>query len=145
MKLISFAVISLLAITVSAYLPRNTDSQGLQESQGAAFQSTQEDLRQSLQAELDGLDKEYKEKQAGVGELQNTIDDLKKEISNIESEINNLGGLEKAASAQNLSDLEISLDEAKDSKRSLEYDIEFIKEEYETVAEEITALDQIQG
>ncbi|KAH6599331.1 hypothetical protein BASA50_003101 [Batrachochytrium salamandrivorans] len=144
MKLISFAALSLLAITVSAYLPRNTNSQDLQESQGAAFQSTQEDLRQSLQAELDKLLQNYNEKQAEVGELQNTIVKMEEEKSEIELQLNDLSGLEKEASAQNLYNLDISLDEVKKTKRDIEYDMELIEEEYGNVAESIAGLDEMQ-
>ncbi|KAH6561683.1 hypothetical protein BASA50_003860 [Batrachochytrium salamandrivorans] len=42
MKLISFAVISFLAITVSAHPYQGADDQGLEESQGASSQSEQE-------------------------------------------------------------------------------------------------------
>ncbi|KAH9257103.1 hypothetical protein BASA81_004653 [Batrachochytrium salamandrivorans] len=76
MKLISFAVISFLAITVSAFPPnhpdtkdadrsqgeqqhQSTSSHGSEQSQGAASQVLQIDYQRSLQAALEELLKKY--------------------------------------------------------------------------------------
>ncbi|KAH9249973.1 hypothetical protein BASA81_012220 [Batrachochytrium salamandrivorans] len=142
MKLISFAALSFLAITVSAHPGLGTPPQDLEEPQSTASQILLEDPRQSLQDELDELDKEYKEKQAGVGELQNTIDVMEKEKSEIESSIVELDRLKKANLPQKLSNLQISLDKIKKTKRDIEYGMRFIKKEYDSVSEELAEFGQ---
>ncbi|KAH6579875.1 hypothetical protein BASA60_003111 [Batrachochytrium salamandrivorans] len=106
MKLISFAIVSLLAITVSAQPPQDPDDQSLEESQGAAFQTTQEpqsataqilmgNPRQSLRNKLESLTKGYKERQAAAEKLQNDIDKMVREMSGIVPRADGLSGPEK--------------------------------------------------
>ncbi|KAH6563387.1 hypothetical protein BASA62_008598 [Batrachochytrium salamandrivorans] len=95
MKLISFAVISFLAITVSA-LPasppdaqdvgqspseqqhQSTSSQDPQQSLTVPIQSSRINLLQSLQATLQGLIKELQETQAEATSLQNSNSVIRK-------------------------------------------------------------------
>ncbi|KAH6578563.1 hypothetical protein BASA60_003594, partial [Batrachochytrium salamandrivorans] len=96
MKLISFAALSLLAITVSAYPHQNPDERDLEESQGATTQIllesqsvTAQDLqgnpRQWLWNEFDKLHKEYEAKQVVAAGLQDEIDEMEKEMSDVKS------------------------------------------------------------
>ncbi|KAH6563061.1 hypothetical protein BASA83_009539 [Batrachochytrium salamandrivorans] len=148
MKLISFAVLSLLAITVSAHPGLGTPPQGLEEPQSTTTQSELEDPRQSLQNELDGLDKEYKVKQDEADKLQNDINDLKEEKSSIKSSIVELDRLDesdefkKANLLQHLSNLQISLDKVKESRRILKIEMKATMEYYGGMVRAITALDE---
>ncbi|KAH6599332.1 hypothetical protein BASA50_003102 [Batrachochytrium salamandrivorans] len=165
MKLISFAAISLLAITVSAYpglgtppqgaeQSQSTDTQGLEEPQSTTTQILPEDPRQSLQNELDELDKEYKVKQDEADKLQSDINDLKEEKSSIKSRIVELDRLDesdepdesdefnKANLLQHLSNLQISLDKVKESRRILKIEMKATMEYYSGMVRAITALDE---
>ncbi|KAH9268143.1 hypothetical protein BASA83_009535 [Batrachochytrium salamandrivorans] len=96
MKLISFAVISLLAITASAYPHQNPDERDLEESQGATTQIllesqsvTAQDLqgnpRQWLWNKFEELHKEYEAKQVVAAGLQDDIGEMEEEMSDVKS------------------------------------------------------------
>ncbi|KAH6567193.1 hypothetical protein BASA60_009166 [Batrachochytrium salamandrivorans] len=140
MKLISFAVISFLAITVSAYPHRSAASQGLEESQIDLVHSVNGQYLQLLQVELNELLDNYKAKKDEADKLQDIIDAMEKEISDLESRASDLDDPEKKASAQNLSNLQISLEEAKEFKSTLEDEMDAAMEEYGDTVEEIVSL-----
>ncbi|KAH6560348.1 hypothetical protein BASA50_003324 [Batrachochytrium salamandrivorans] len=140
MKLISFAVISFLAITVSARPPPSIDAQSLEESQSIIYQRAQRQHLRFLQIKLGEWVQDYKEKQAETGKLQDTINAMEEEESKIKLEINGLDDPEKEASAQNLSNLQISLEEVKESKKVAEDEIKVILGELQELKEEIDLL-----
>ncbi|KAH6596842.1 hypothetical protein BASA61_003336 [Batrachochytrium salamandrivorans] len=166
MKLISFAVISFLAITVSAYPHQDPDEQDVEQSQGASSQSEQQhqgttvqsehqarstiaqvlqgQYRQSLKDVLVNLNEDYNAKQVTANYRQDDINKIEKGMLKIESEINALSGLEKAVSVQHLSSMHRSLARTRDSKRILEYDMKLILEELQDVERAIAALDVTQ-
>ncbi|KAH6563386.1 hypothetical protein BASA62_008597 [Batrachochytrium salamandrivorans] len=138
MKLISFAVLSFLAITVSAYPRLSTGVQRGQQSQSAASQdleesqstidhSEQEDPRESLQAILGELFDDYKKRQAAVGQLQNIIDEMEEERSDARVELNDPDRPDKAAAAQELFTVHRYLTIIRASKKALENEMDEIK------------------
>ncbi|KAH6567190.1 hypothetical protein BASA50_009581 [Batrachochytrium salamandrivorans] len=140
MKLISVAVISFLAITVSADPHRSAASQGLEESQIDLVHSVNGQYLQLLQVELNELLDNYKAKKDEADKLQDIIDAMEKEVSDLESRASDLDDPEKKASAQNLSNLQISLEEAKEFKSTLEDEMDAAMEEYGDTVEEIVSL-----
>ncbi|KAH6573336.1 hypothetical protein BASA62_002998 [Batrachochytrium salamandrivorans] len=108
MKLISFAVVSLLAITVIAQSPHGTTTQSLQQSQSTStptpqsFQSTstktpQQSAQDKVQAKLEELTKDYEgeemffrqvykdaqAEQQKVMELESMVDEIRIELKRI--------------------------------------------------------------
>ncbi|KAH9261331.1 hypothetical protein BASA82_001036 [Batrachochytrium salamandrivorans] len=149
MKLISFAVLSFLAITVSAYPRLSTGVQRGQQSQSAASQdleesqstidhSEQEDPRESLQAILGELFEEYKKRQAAVGQLQNIIDEMEEERSDARVELNDPDRPDKAAAAQELFTVHRYLTIIRASKKALENEMDEIKTRYVSVIQSRT-------
>ncbi|KAH6565189.1 hypothetical protein BASA62_007423 [Batrachochytrium salamandrivorans] len=96
MKLISFAALSFLAITVSAWPPNNHDAKDAEQHQSDRDQSAPQPLgirapmlhnyyQQFLQTELEKLHKEHQEKKG-------LLDDMKDVVKAMEQELNALGG-----------------------------------------------------
>ncbi|KAH6563060.1 hypothetical protein BASA83_009538 [Batrachochytrium salamandrivorans] len=155
MKLISFAALSFLAITVSAYPRLSTGAQRGQQSQGATSQSEQqyqddadpnehEDPRESLQDTLMELNEDYKKRQAAVGQLQGIIDEMEKEKSDVESELNDPNRLDKEDLAQEFFAIKRYLIILQEAKRDIEIEMAGIKHNYEHVKESIAGLDEMQ-
>ncbi|KAH6565948.1 hypothetical protein BASA50_007331 [Batrachochytrium salamandrivorans] len=106
MKLISFAALSFLAITVSAYpgldtpsqsttthsalQHQSTTAQNLERHQDVRSRSGRKHYKQLLQAELEKLGKEYKEKRALVGGMKALINTMKTEQSELKKSIDAL-------------------------------------------------------
>ncbi|KAH6594016.1 hypothetical protein BASA50_006922 [Batrachochytrium salamandrivorans] len=112
MKLISFAIVSLLAVTVSAHLPHGAATQDMDQSQGSntesvqqpqststeemdQYQSTdtqtlQEHDQDAFQAELEKLEKACEEIEAQISELHNEIEMQEKMMTDFGSEIQGL-------------------------------------------------------
>ncbi|KAH6567189.1 hypothetical protein BASA50_009582 [Batrachochytrium salamandrivorans] len=143
MKLISVAVISLLAITVSAYPHRSAASQGLDEPQIDLAHSAQQQHIQSLQAKLEELNDSYKAKQNKADRLQNEIDAMEKAISDLESRASDLDESERKASAQTLLGIQMYLEGLKESKSTLEDEIDATMAEYDDVVNKIISLDGV--
>ncbi|KAH6602215.1 hypothetical protein BASA61_001339 [Batrachochytrium salamandrivorans] len=101
MKLISFAAISLLAITVSAYPRQSPDAQEMDQSQDAAQdmqipQDASQDMQQSdqhmAQGGLENLEKAYEELENRTFEIYNSIWMLEQTKLELRSEMQRLGG-----------------------------------------------------
>ncbi|KAH6602282.1 hypothetical protein BASA61_001280 [Batrachochytrium salamandrivorans] len=115
MKLISFAVVSLLAITVSAYPQQTTTTQDVQSSQSTSTQTSQpsqststNDVQSSqstaaqtpqpidqdkVQAEVGRLTKIYEEKDARFRPVDEDLKTKQQEFMNLEEKIR-LSGIE---------------------------------------------------
>ncbi|KAH6591266.1 hypothetical protein BASA50_008843 [Batrachochytrium salamandrivorans] len=155
MKLISFAVISFLAITVSAYPYQNPDERDLEESQGASFQSGQqpqgaasqillENPPQSLQDKIDKLTNEYEGKQAAAGELQNEIDRLGEEMAKIESRVHTLDGSERTNLVRDFLATNTSWDLAHAAWEALQHEMEDIRKERGELVKQMALLNETQ-
>ncbi|KAH6589115.1 hypothetical protein BASA50_010281 [Batrachochytrium salamandrivorans] len=164
MKLISFAVISFLAITVSAYPGLGTPSQDLEEPQSTTTQSAQEpqsttvhseqeyqsttaqDLsensQQSLQDKLEKLIESYKAKQAEANELQNEIKELETEMSLMDSRANTLDGSEMMDLVQEFLAKNASWDIAYANKQTLKREMTAIMEECDEMIKKTPSLDE---
>ncbi|KAH6567188.1 hypothetical protein BASA50_009583 [Batrachochytrium salamandrivorans] len=140
MKLISFAVISFLAITVSAYPHRSAASQELEEPQIDLAHSTYGQHIQSLQNELEELLNDYKAKQKKADKLQHIINEMEKAISDLESRAGDLDESEKKASAQTLLGIQMYLKTVKESKGALDHKIESTMAEYNDTVAAIVSL-----
>ncbi|KAH6563945.1 hypothetical protein BASA81_012229 [Batrachochytrium salamandrivorans] len=167
MKLISFAVISLLAITVSAYPHQDPNEQDSEEPQGAASQSAEqpqgvtthillepqstidqalpENPQPPLQNKFDDLLKEYEEKQHAAAGLDYNISELERKRSDMESRANANDGPERVLLHLYLICLNKDLAILQESKIVLERELEAIKEELHGLIGEISALDGPQG
>ncbi|KAH6587164.1 hypothetical protein BASA50_001442 [Batrachochytrium salamandrivorans] len=150
MKLISFAVISFLAITVSAFPPNHpdakdvgqssneqqppsTDAQGLEQSQGASFQTTQDSSESSqelLQDKLEDLIDEYTTKHAEASKLKTEVDKMKNELSEIVLRTEGLDGPEKEESMRDFFAKQKVWSKEYGRMRSLEHKMDAIKKEY---------------
>ncbi|KAH6602216.1 hypothetical protein BASA61_001340 [Batrachochytrium salamandrivorans] len=101
MKLISFAAISLLAITVSAYPPPSTSTEDTQTPQSTSTQTPQipqdasQDMHQSdqhiAQGELEDLEKAYEELENRISEIYNNIGMLEQTKLELKSEMEKIG------------------------------------------------------
>ncbi|KAH6563219.1 hypothetical protein BASA50_006705 [Batrachochytrium salamandrivorans] len=100
MKLISFAAVSLLAITVSAYPGLGSDGQDLEEPQGNSAQGEQESQSTVSQGEQGSdqdrdqsdfmkLKSEYEKKQELLVTLSNDFESIKKDINTLKDLITN--------------------------------------------------------
>ncbi|KAH9263351.1 hypothetical protein BASA83_013265 [Batrachochytrium salamandrivorans] len=131
MKLISFAAISFLAITVSAYPGLGTPSQGAdapsaeqsqdatgqseQQSQGAVGQSLRQQQKHELQDKVDMLRKNHIEKGDEIYKIGKSIQEMEKERYELEQSIR---GLEEGSPEQNdmiaeLGSLSLDIDAAR--------------------------------
>ncbi|KAH9252440.1 hypothetical protein BASA81_009641 [Batrachochytrium salamandrivorans] len=166
MKLISFAVISFLAITVSAYPglgtpsqdlegPQSTTTQDLEESQGATTQSEQqhqgtidqseqENSQQLLQDPLVELIEQYKEKQAETDRLQHEIDVLEEETSEMESRAKELDEPGIMDLVREFIAKDRVLVRAYASKEALEREMEAITVRYDEVEKKMALLNETQ-
>ncbi|KAH6594347.1 hypothetical protein BASA50_006594 [Batrachochytrium salamandrivorans] len=167
MKLISFAVISFLAITVSAYPHQDPNERDVEQSQGASSQSEQgdqsdttqillepqstidqseqEDPQQWLWNKFQNLLDKYKEKQNLVVGLDLDIKKTEEEISNMESRIKEFEGPGKTILQLHLHRLNKKLTRTWDSKETLEREMEDFLKELHDLVREISALDGPQG
>ncbi|KAH6565073.1 hypothetical protein BASA62_007531 [Batrachochytrium salamandrivorans] len=132
MKLISFAAISLLAITVSAYPRQSPDAQEMDQSQDAAQdmqipQDASQDMHQSdqhmAQGGLENLEKAYEELENRTFEIYNSIWMLEQTKLELRSEMQRLGAC---------ADIKAELEE-----------LEKVKEEQDGVKAELDALEEI--
>ncbi|KAH6591876.1 hypothetical protein BASA50_008389 [Batrachochytrium salamandrivorans] len=157
MKLISFAVISFLAITVSAFPPNHpdakdvgqssneqqppsTDAQGLEELQGASFQTTQdssESFQQLLHDKLDDLIDEYTTKHAAANKLQIEVDKMENELSEIVLRTEGLDGPEKEESMRDFFAKQRLWSGKYGFMKSLEHGMATIKKQYDDLVKEI--------
>ncbi|KAH6594439.1 hypothetical protein BASA50_006686 [Batrachochytrium salamandrivorans] len=80
MKLISFAALSLLAITVSAYPGLGSDAQDEQQLQSTSVQGEQGSFHDRVQSEFNELEAEYKKKQELLVTSRNDFESIKKDI-----------------------------------------------------------------
>ncbi|KAH6563388.1 hypothetical protein BASA62_008599 [Batrachochytrium salamandrivorans] len=161
MKLISFAVISFLAITVSAFPPNHPDtkdadrSQGEQQHQSTSSQDPQQSLTvptqvlqidylQSLKVVLDGLLKDYQETQAEARILQNSSSVITNKISKIESGLDGLDEDEKEDAAKKISRLQYYLTKVKESQRKNQHEMDNIEEQYDEMAMRIAKSSETQ-
>ncbi|KAH6585330.1 hypothetical protein BASA60_000619 [Batrachochytrium salamandrivorans] len=83
MKLISFAVVSFLAITVSAY--PGLDTHDIEQSQSTSTQNSHQPVQDPFQTGLSELEEDYKQAQALVRELGSSISVLMQERSSLKS------------------------------------------------------------
>ncbi|KAH6575622.1 hypothetical protein BASA60_004925 [Batrachochytrium salamandrivorans] len=162
MKLISFAVISFLAITVSA-LPasppdaqdvgqspseqqhQSTSSQDPQQSLTVPIQSSRINLLQSLQATLQGLIKELQETQAEAASLQNSNSVIRKKISTTVLHLDGLNGYGNTAAFKQLSMLQYHLTKVKESQQKTQHEMDDIRKRYADLVKEIDRLDGAQN
>ncbi|KAH6565756.1 hypothetical protein BASA62_007055 [Batrachochytrium salamandrivorans] len=81
MKLISFAALSLLAITVSAYPGLGSDAQDEQQLQSTSVpRDEQGSFHDRVQSEFNELEAEYKKKQELLVTSRNDFESIKKDI-----------------------------------------------------------------
>ncbi|KAH6578660.1 hypothetical protein BASA61_000125 [Batrachochytrium salamandrivorans] len=87
MKLISLAVVSLLAITVSAQSPHGSNTQNVQQHQDTSTQNAHQPGQDSFQTELDKLEEDHTKAQMWIYRIGSGISAMMKEKLNLELEM----------------------------------------------------------
>ncbi|KAH6569827.1 hypothetical protein BASA50_003570 [Batrachochytrium salamandrivorans] len=155
MRLISFAVISLLAITVSAQPPQNTGAQGLEGPQSAVSQdlegpqSTTAQIllgnpQQSLLDRLNKLLEDYKAKEHDAGILDYGINIIETEKSDVESKANALDEPERIILNLHLIRVGRALVIIQEFKKTICCEMEVILKELHDVIREMSASNETQ-